>query len=616
MSAVPQFNSVRFADANVDMERRSGGEIILRSPQVLGAYPNQIGAHLRRWAAETPSAAFLVERNHKREWRTLRYDEALSAVEAVSQSILDKALAGRPIMVLSENSIDLALLTLAANYAGVPVVPVSPSYSLLSHDFAKLRNIFDIAQPGLIYAKEASLYSRALKTLPLSDEEIVFSEQDSSALPSTAFSDMLAAKPTQAVNDAFDRVNPDDPAKILFTSGSTGTPKGVTITHRMLCTIQQSIAQCWPFIEDKAPVILDWLPWSHAFGCNHNFNIVLRNGGTLYIDDGKPTPSLIERTVQNLRDVSPTVHFNAPRGFDMLLPYLERDSSLAASFFKNLDILFYAGAALPQSLWERLEAISVQVRGERVRMVTAWGATETTCSSTLVHFTIEKAGVIGNPAPGVEIKLVPSGSKLELRVRGLTVTPGYWKRPDLTEAAFDEEGYYRIGDAGKLEDPNNPAKGIVFDGRVAEDFKLQSGTWVHSSQIRIGLIAASSPLVQDAVIVGRDRNDVGALLFLNQATCNALVEDGNLNMNGLAASEKITKLLQQGIRQYNQANPASSVRIARAAILLELPSIDHGEITDKGYINQRAVTERRAAMVDQLYSVEPGPNVLVSADNA
>jgi feruloyl-CoA synthase len=616
MSAVPQFNSVRFAEAKVNMERRSGGEIILRSPQVLRAYPNQMGAHLRRWAAETPNAPFLVERNLRREWRTLSYDEVLTAVEAVSGSILDKALADRPIMVLSDNSIDLALLTLAANYVGVPVVPVSPSYSLLSHDFGKLRNIFDIAQPGLIYAKEGSLYSRALRTLPLRDETIIFSEQDKSGLPAAAFSDMLAAKPTPAVDDAFNRVNPDSTAKILFTSGSTAAPKGVTITHRMLCSIQQSIAQCWPFIEDRAPVILDWLPWSHAFGCNHNFNIVLRNGGTLYIDDGKPTPDLIERTVQNLKDVSPTVYFNAPRGFDMLLPYLERDSSLAAKFFKNLDILFYAGAALPQSLWERLETISVQARGERVRMVTAWGSTETTCSSTLVHFTIERAGVIGNPAPGVEIKLVPSGSKFELRVRGLTVTPGYWKRPDLTEAAFDEEGFYRIGDAGKLEDPDNPARGIVFDGRVAEDFKLQSGTWVHSGQIRISLIAACSPLVQDAVIVGRDRNDVGALLFLNRTVCNALVEDDNLSMNELAAPEKFTELLQQGIRQYNQANPASSMKIARAVILLELPSIDHGEITDKGYINQRAVTERQAPLIDRLYSIEPRPNVLVRLENA
>jgi feruloyl-CoA synthase len=604
MSAAPRFNSVRFAEAKVDVERRSGGEIILRSPQTLRTYPHQMGVHLRRWALERPNSAFLLERSRKREWRTLSYQEVLAAVESLGQSLLERTLNDRPIMVLSENSIDLAILTLAANYVGVPVVPVSPSYSLMSHDFGKLRAIFESTRPALLYAKEGALYSRALKALPLTHEEIVFSEQRVDDIPSTSFRALLTATPTSAVDQAFNRVDPDCAAKILFTSGSTGAPKGVTITHRMLCCVQQSIAQCWPFIEGRPPVVLDWLPWSHAFGCNHNFNIVLRNGGTLYIDDGKPTPELIERTVQNLREVSPTLYFNAPRGFDMILPYLKSDRALARRFFQDLDVLFYAGAALPQSLWQRLEELSVKVRGERVRMVTAWGATETTCSATIVHFTIEKAGVIGNPAPGVEIKLVPSGDKHELRVRGATVTPGYWKLPDLTKAAFDDEGFYKIGDAGKLDDPADPAKGIIFDGRVAEDFKLQSGTWVHSGQIRMGLIAACSPLVQDAVIVGHDRNDVGALLFLSPTTCNAVVDGEVLK------PDEVLEVLRIGIQEYNEANPANSTKIARAAILADPPSIDHGEITDKGYINQRAVVERRAELIDSLYSSQPSEHIL------
>src|SRR3984957_8095863 len=609
MSATARFNSVRFAEAKVDIERRSGSEIILRSPQTLRAYPHQMGVHLRRWALERPNSAFLSERDRKRSWRTLSYQQVLAAVESVAQSLLDRTLNDRPIMVLSENSIDLAILTMAANYVGVPVVPVSPSYCLMSHDFGKLRAIFEITRPALLYAKEGALYSRALKALPLTHEEIVFSESVD-GIQSTSFHALMTTTPTAAVDQAFNRLDPDCVAKILFTSGSTGAPKGVTITHRMLCCVQQSIAQCWPFIESKPPVVLDWLPWSHAFGCNHNFNMVLRNGGILYIDDGKPTPELIERTVENLREVSPTLYFNAPRGFDMLLPYLEGDRSLAKRFFQALDVLFYAGAALPQSLWQRLEDLSVKVRGERVRMVTAWGATETTCSATIVHFTIEKAGVIGNPAPGVEIKLVPSGDKHELRVRGATVTPGYWKLPDLTEAAFDDEGFYKIGDAGKLDDPDDPAKGIIFDGRVAEDFKLQSGTWVHSGQIRIGLIAACSPLVQDAVIVGHNRNDVGALLFLNQAACNAAITRIALKIDELALSEKVLELLRLGIQEYNKAHPANSMKIARAAILVDPPSIDQGEITDKGYINQRAVVERRTATIEKLYSSQPGEHIL------
>jgi feruloyl-CoA synthase len=610
MTTKPPFNSLRFSEALVDVERRPCGTLVLRSPQALRAYPNHFGFHLRRWAAESPDRVFLAERDEKDQWRKLNYREMLSRVESLGQALIDQGLSvERPLMVLSENSIDLAAITLAAMYVGIPVVPVSPAYSLVSQDLVKLKAIASLVTPGMIYAREGDLYARAIAAIRGSDVAVVTSSGD---VPhGLRFEDVLSTSPTRAVAQAFERVNPDQVAKILFTSGSTGEPKGVITTHRMLCANQQSVAQCWPFLEDSPPVILDWLPWSHAFGANHNFNVILRNGGSLFIDDGKPMPGLIEKTVRNLQDVSPTIYFNAPRGFDMLLPFLERDPVVREKFFRNLDFIFYAGAALPQNLWDRMEAVSIAARGERVRMVSSWGATETTCTATSVYFTIEKAGVIGLPAPGVEVMLTPSASKMELRVRGPIVTPGYWKRPDLTAAAFDDEGFYKIGDAGRLDDPNDPSRGVVFDGRVAEDFKLLSGTWVHCGQIRLGSIAFCTPALQDAVVTGRDRESLGLLVFLNQASSRDIAEDQSLSLAQLAENEKVRAYVAQGLAAYNKANNSNSMRIERFVLLPDAPSIDHGEITDKGYINQRAVTERRALLIERLYADASHPEVLL-----
>jgi feruloyl-CoA synthase len=394
-------------------------------------------------------------------------------------------------------------------------------------------------------------------------------------------------------------VGPDTTAKILFTSGSTGLPKGVINTQRMLVSNQQMLAQVWPFLEDRVQTIVDWLPWNHTFGGNFCFNMMLRNGGTLTIDGGKPAPGLIETTARNLKEVSPTLYFNVPRGFDLLLPFLEQDAELRRSFFRHLDMLFYAAAALPQNLWERLEAMAVAEKDGELAMVSSWGSTETAPSAAAVHYAIERAGVIGLPNPGCELKLVPAAGKLEVRVRGPNVTPGYFRRDDLTRAAFDEEGFYRIGDAMKFADPARPEKGLVFDGRVAEDFKLTSGTWVHVGAVRVKLIAAGNPLIQDAVITGHDRDEVGALVFPSPAAKDLAPE---------ALRAKIAAALGS-----LAAEGGSSMHPVRALITADPPSIDANEITDKGYINQRAVLERRAVLVQRLHAKQPGADVITAA---
>jgi feruloyl-CoA synthase len=396
---------------------------------------------------------------------------------------------------------------------------------------------------------------------------------------------MLETNPGSTLEREFSKISSRTIAKILFTSGSTGTPKGVINTQGMLCANQQMMAQAWPFVEERPPVVVDWLPWNHTFGGNHNFNMVLRNGGTLYVDGGKPVPGLIEITARNLAEVAPTMYFNVPRGFDLLLPFLEKDDALRHNFFRDLDMLFYAAAALPQNLWDRLLVLS-KLEKKAPAMLSAWGSTETSPLATSVHFPMKRAGVIGLPVAGCELKLVPAADKLEVRVRGANVTPGYYKRPDLTAAAFDEEGFYRIGDAVKFADPSDPAKGIVFDGRVAEDFKLSTGTWVHVGALRIQLIAAGDPFIQDAVITGHDRDEIGALLFLSPAA------------KGMDIRDNLIRILKKF-----SAEP-SSTRITRLMVMSEPPSIDANEITDKGYMNQRAVLERRAALVEKLYSAK------------
>jgi len=557
---------LRLASPAVQVERR-GGNIYLRSPQKLAPYARCITEWLVQWSDKAPERVFLAERKGD-GWRKLSYRETYGAVRRVAQALLDMGLgAERPVAILSDNGIDNALLSLGAMHVGIPVAPVSPAYSLMSKDFGKLKYIFELLKPGLVFAAEPAKFAPALDTI---------------GAKSASVADLLEVNPGSTQEREHAKVRPETIAKILFTSGSTGMPKGVINTHGMLCANQQQLAQVWPFVEERPPVIVDWLPWNHTFGGSFNFNQILRNGGTMYIDAGKPVPGLVETTVRNLTEISPTMYFNVPRGFDLLLPFLEKDEKLRRSFFGDLDMIFYAAAALPQNLWDRLKALG----GSKLTMLSAWGSTETAPLATAVHFHMERPGVIGLPVAECELKLVPNAGKLEARVRGPNVMPGYYKRDDLTRAAFDEEGFYRIGDAVKLADSEDPAKGVVFDGRVAEDFKLSSGTWVHVGAVRVKLIAAADPLIQDAVITGHDRSEIGALVFLSPAA-----KDRTDIRERLRAA--LQKLSTEG---------GSSTHPRRLMIMSEPPSIDANEITDKGYMNQRAVLGRRAALVEQLYA--------------
>jgi feruloyl-CoA synthase len=603
-----------FARPAVEMERSPGGVIRLRASMALEPYARCTGEYLEHWAHTAPSRAFLLERSASGAWRGVSYGEALTQVRRVAAWLLEQELsAERPVVILSENSVEHGLLMLASLHVGIPVAPVSPAYSLVSQDFEKLKTIVSTLQPGLIYVADPARFDRALAAVRnLHRATLVVAGETSPGQGAICFSSLTPSQGFSAVERAFAAVSPDTIAKFLFTSGSGDEPKGVVNTQRMLCSNQQAIAQVWPFLREP-PVLVDWLPWHHTFGGNHNFNMVLRNGGTLYIDAGRPTAGDFERTLANLREVAPTVYFNVPRAYDLLVSALSDDALLREHFFSRLQLIFYAAASLPQNLWEALEALAVRTLGRRVPMVSAWGSTETAPAATSCHFQADRSGVIGVPLPGCELKLVPSGEKLEARVRGPNVTPGYWKKPGLTARFFDEEGYLKTGDAVRFVDAGHPERGLLFDGRLAEDFKLSTGTWVHVGALRLNAIAALSPIAQDIVVAGHDRDEVGFLIFPNLAGCRSLCAE-------LGQDAGVTEVLRHpavrarvvaGLTALSRAGGGGSSTCARRALLLsDLPSIDAGEVTDKGYINQRVVLTRRARLVEALYRTPLDASVL------
>jgi feruloyl-CoA synthase len=612
----PPFKPIELAPPLVERRDLPGGAFQLFSPVPLRAHATSLVHLLRRQAKLHPERDFLAERDGAGGWRRLTFAAASRQANAIAQALLDRGCGPeRPLMILSGNGIDHALLTFGAYVAGVPVAPVSVAYALISQDHEKLKYIFAAIRPRVVYAASGTAFARALAAIDLSDCELVVGADPPENVRAVLLSELLAATPTNAVERAFAGVGPDTVAKVLFTSGSTGMPKGVINTHRMMCANQMMAEQTWPFVTSQRLVLVDWLPWNHTFGGNHNVNLTLAQAGTLYIDDGRPAPGLIERTVRNLSEISPTIYFNVPAGYAALLPYLEKDEALARTFFADLKLIFYAGAALSQDLWDRLEALAIRTTGMRVPMLSSWGSTETAPTAASGHRLIERAGAVGLPPPGVTLKLVPLGGKLEVRVRGPNVFPGYWGRPDLTREAFDEDGFYRIGDAMRLADPEDLSKGLLFDGRVAEDFKLSTGTWVHVGGLRLAALAAAAPALQDAVVTGQDRDFVGLLAWPNLVGMKEICGDRapQADPSGLMASPAVREHVRQGLARHNATQSGSSLRIGRVLLMSEPPSIDANEITDKGYINQRAVLERRQGLVAHLYA-DPAPRDVIVID--
>ena len=604
--------AVSFNDPAVSIDRKSDGTIYLRPTKPLGDYPARITDRLHHWANVAPDRVFMAGREGGRGWRELRYGELLTASRHIASSLLKRGLcAEKPVVILSGNSIDHALISFGALYAGIPFCPVSPAYSLISRDYGKLAYLMKLLTPGLVFADDADQFADALSANVGEGTEIAAAFGTVRGRDVTTLAELMATPLHPALDAAHDAIGRDTIAKFLLTSGSTGNPKAVINTQAMICANQVMLRETLAFLKDEPPVIVDWLPWNHTFGGNHNIGLTLYNGGSMYLDRGKPMPGGIEETVRNLREISPTVYFNVPKGYEALLPYLRDDAGLRAKFFARLHAMFFAGAALPGHIWNSLDELSVRETGARVPMLTGLGATETAPFFMSVNPRTSRSGHVGLPVPGNDAKLVPNNGKLEVRARGPNVTPGYWRQPELSKAAFDEEGFYKFGDALKPADPHDFHAGFDFDGRIAEDFKLASGTWVSVGPLRARFIAACAPLVRDVVIAGLNRDEISAIVVLDLDGCRLI--NATLPFDDIAATAA-DRLIRDAFRErfakFLATSTGSSTRITRA-ILLDVPlSIDRGEVTDKGSINQRAVLEHRSQLIEILYSPTPPAHVI------
>ncbi|HET9567898.1 MAG TPA: feruloyl-CoA synthase [Vicinamibacterales bacterium] len=614
-STARRIRSVNITPIETTIRHGSDGVVYLSSPQALGPYPDRITDRLEHWAREAPGRVFLAQRDLTGGWRTLTYADAFDGVGRISQSLLNRKLSPeRPILILSGNGIDHALLALAAMHVGVPYAPIAPAYSLQARDYGTLQQIFQRLKPGLVFAAEGAAFERALAQVLPAGVELVVSSSSPATIASTPFSDLLATSGTGSVNEARNLVGPDTIAKILFTSGSTGHPKGVINTQRMLCSNQEMIRTVMAFLADEPPTLCCWLPWNHTAGGNHNFGIVLYNGGTFYIDEGKPTPGLFDVTLRNLREIPAIAHFTVPRTYEMLLPHLRSDAVLRETFFKKLKLYFYAAAGLGQRFWDELRDLAIDACGEELLIVTGFGATETAPFALTTGGYGAVSGMIGLPCPGMELKLAPAGSKKEARVRGPNITPGYWGDEAMTRAAFDEEGFYKLGDAMDFVDPADPNRGLMFNGRLAEDFKLSTGTWVSVGPLRSKILMQAAGLAQDVVIAGHDRDFAAAMVFPNLARCRELA--GSVSPDAPASEvlrhPAVVSRFQTIFDELARQATGSSTFVSRAVLLDVPPSLDAREITDKGSINQRAVLRNRAALVDDIYSTPPPAHVIVS----
>ncbi len=604
----------------MNVRKGRGGVIYLSSPQELKPYPREVTERLAHWASVAPDRVLLGERGRDGNWRTLTFGEAWRLARRIAQGLLDRGLSPeRPVVILSEGGIEHAILSFAAMHVGIPYCAISPAYSLVSTDHGKLKFAFGLLQPGLVFAWDGERFAKAIAAACPPDTELVVVENPpnfpNGGRKATAFAD-LEREPTAAVAAANAKVNADTVAKFLFTSGSTGMPKAVINTQRMLCSNQQMVLQSLPFLGDAPPTLCEWTPWHHTAAGNQQFGIAVYNGGSYYIDDGKPMPGGIDKTVRNLREIAPTFYFNVPKGYEELLPHLQRDRAFARHFFSKLQCMLYAGAGMSQHIWTGMEQVAMDAVGERVLMISGLGSTETAPSALFGGWDTGRTGVVGIPVPAVEVKLIPNAGKLEARFRGPSITPGYWKQPDITAAHFDQEGFYRMGDALKFVDPADPQEGLLFDGRVSEDFKLATATWVDVGSLRMKIILKGAPLVQDVVITGHDQDYAGAMIFPHLHLCRELCDrlPADATPPQVLAHPAVRTKFQSILDALSSESTGSSNRIARARLLDVPPSIDAGEITDKGSINQRAVLGCRASLVDELYSETPGAHILVAAE--
>ena len=608
-SAVRRRRSVNVASLSAIFDHRRDGVIYARSTKCLGDYPNRVTDCLEYWATRAAERVFLAQRGPGGEWQTITYSQAYCRVQKLASGLLAAGLsADRPLAILSGNSIEHGLLALAAMHVGIPYAPVAPTYSLAVKEYVALSHLWQNLEPAMVFVEDGPAFNRALETVVNSETKVVYGCAPPGGMPALSLAELERSAPSSTMEDAHRRVRPESVAKILYTSGSTGMPKGVITTHRMLCSNQQMLREVLQFLAEEPPILCDWLPWNHTFGGSHNFGIVLYNGGSLYIDGGKPTAELFGETVRNLREIPTTAFFNVPKAYELLVKELRSDKVLRETFFSRLRCLFFAAAGLSQHVWDDLQELAFATCEEEILVVTGLGATETAPFALSTGIDGAAAGHLGLPVPGVELKLVPVEEKLEARLRGSSITPGYWRREDLTQKAFDDEGFYCVGDAVKFLDPNDPVKGLAFDGRLNEDFKLSSGTWVRVGALRLRLLVHFGNFLLDVVIAAPDRDFTTALLFPNVDACRELCRDLPVDApaSSVLAQGEVRAAFHKRLASFGKVSTGGTTRIDRAILLDTPPSLEAQEITDKGTINQKAVLRNRSALVEEMY-MDPAP---------